>query len=147
MDAADFIALGQNLGEARLIFDDFCARHGFVHANPLSLGRYPRIRVTKTAATLMYFDLWMALDANGRRFEQYRPDLPYDLGAGVWIDVPDDNGGGTRFSSFGECLSARPLQEIIPVLLQTMEEHLPGLVAWSVDDLKAKGRRSPLRTT
>lgn len=145
MDPAQFAALGANLDEVRPIFDEFCARYGFVHANPASLGRYPRIRVNRVRETRIYFDLWMALDANGRRFEHYTPELPYDLSAGAWIDVPD--GGGTRFGSHSECLSARPLHEITPILLQTMEQHLPKLEAWSVQDLKDKGRRSPLRVS
>ena len=133
MDAADFVALGQNLGEVRPIFDEFCARHGFVHTNPLSLGRYPRIRVTKERETRMYFDLWMSLDANGRRFERYSPDLPYDLYAGVYVDV-----GSTRYAAGEECLTARPLHAITPILWRTMERHLPKLAAWSVADLKEK---------
>jgi hypothetical protein len=144
MDPAQFAALGINLGEVRPIFDEFCARHAFVHANPLSLGRYPRIRVQRDRETRTWFDLWMGLDANGRRFEHYRPDLPYDLSAGVYIDVPDGDGGGTRFSSYGECLSAGPLHEITPILLQTMEQHLPKLETWTVQNLKEKGRRSPI---
>jgi hypothetical protein len=146
MDPANFVALGQNLDQARPIFDDFCARYGFSYANPMSLGRYPRIRVDKVREIRMYFDLWMALDANGRYFEHYSPDLPYELGAGVWIDVADGTGGSTRFASSSECLAARPLSDITPILLQTMEEYLPRLESWSVGELQEKGRKVPIRT-
>jgi hypothetical protein len=145
MEPADFVALGQNLCEVRPIFDGFCARHGFGHANPHSMGRYPRVRIHRMMRPLIYFDLWMALDANGRRFEHYRPDLPYDLGAGAYVDMKEDGPtGGTRFGTSMVCLSARPLSAITPVLLQTMEEHLPRLEAWGVRDLQERGRRSPI---
>src|SRR6516165_5430607 len=69
MNEADFAALNEHLEELRPIFDAFCARHRFVYGDRKSLGRYPRIRIEKTGATKIWFDLWMECDKEGQRFE------------------------------------------------------------------------------
>jgi hypothetical protein len=56
----------------------------------------------------------MELDENGRRFEKFRRDLPYELGVGAYLDEPDGSQYGVRYSHTVHCfaLGCRVLQPI-----------------------------------
>ncbi len=86
MNESDFATLNEHLEEVRPIFDDFCARHGFVYVNRKSLGRYPRIRIERPGAPTIWFDLWMEFNKDGQRFEQFTRDLPYECVGGLAIE-------------------------------------------------------------
>jgi hypothetical protein len=137
----DWVALNEHLAEVRPIFDAFCTRNRFAYVNRLSLGRYPRMRIERTGATNIWFDLSMDLDKDGTRFEQFRRDLPYELSGGAYIDVPDGSKYGTRFSEIILCFSGKPFDEVGAVLETEMEEHLPTLEGMGRAYLTDNGQR------
>jgi hypothetical protein len=142
----DFVALNEHLKEVRPIFDDFCARHGFVYVPRMSIGRYPRIRITRGDAPTIWFDLSMELDKDGHRFEQFRRDLPYELSAGANADVPDGSKHGIRFQKGFQCFSGKPFDQVGAILQSEMEKHLPTLEKWDTQYLKANGEKVKLGT-
>jgi hypothetical protein len=146
MNEADFAALNEHLKEVRPIFDDFCARNGFVYVNRKSLGRYPRIRIERLGATKIWFDLWMEFDKDGHRVEQFRRDLPYELSAGAYVDVQDGSKHGTRFQKAIQCFFGKPFDQVGAVLQSEMQKHLGTLEAWDVQYLKDNGKKVQLGT-
>jgi len=144
MNEADFAALNEHLEEVRPIFDEFCVRHGFVYVDRKSLGRYPRVRIEKTGATKIWFDLWMEFDKDGQRFERFKPDLPYELSAGASLVVQDGSEYGIRFDKCFQCFSGKPFDHVGPVLQDEMEKHLPALEGWDVQHLKQNGEKVQL---
>jgi hypothetical protein len=141
----DWVALNEHLAEVRPIFDTFCTRHSFKYMNRLALGRYPRIRIERTRATNIWFDLWMELDDNGNRIERFRRDRPYELGAGAYVDAQDGSKSGLRFSKVIACFSGLPFDQVGAVLLSELEKHLPTLECWDAQHLKENGLRIELR--
>jgi hypothetical protein len=146
MNEADFAALNEHLEEVRPIFDDFCIRHGFVYVNRKALGRYPRVRIEKTGATKIWFDLWMECDKNGQRFERFSRDLPYELSAGAYVDEQDGSKYGVRFQKGLLCFSGKPFDQVGAVLRSEMEKHLPALKQWDAQHLKENGKKVQLGT-
>lgn len=140
-----FAALNEHLEEVRPIFDEFCGRHGFVYVNRKSLGRYPRVRIERAVATKIWFDLSMGCDKNGRPYDHFRRDLPYDLWAGASVVIQDGSKYGTRFGKWFACFSGRPFDQVGGVLLSEMERHLPTLEAWDETYLKANGEKGEIR--
>ena len=144
MNGADFAALNEHLQEVRPIIDDFCARNGFAYVDRKSLGRYPRIRISKPGSVVLYFDLWMELDKEGHRFEKFRRDLPYALYAGASIVEDDGSKHGIRFQKGLVCFSGKPFDQVRAVLQSEMQKHLPTLKAWDVQYLKDNGEKVKL---
>jgi hypothetical protein len=144
---AHFQALNEHLDEVRPIFDEFCARRGFVYVNKLALGRYPRVRIERTDERSIWFDLWMEFDKDGRRFEKYSPNLPYELGAGADLIVQDGSKYGTRFQKAFSCFTGRPFREVPRILRSTMEHHLPLLESWDAKFLLDNGLKVVLGGT
>jgi hypothetical protein len=144
MNEDQFAALNEHLKEVRPIMDDFCARHGFTYVDRRSLGRYPRIRIEKAGMTRIWFDLWMELDKGGRRVEQFSRDLPYELSAGAYVDVPGATKYGDRFQKAIQCFSGKPFYQVSAVLLSEMEKHLPTLQEWDLHYLSTYGRKVQL---
>jgi len=140
----DFVALNEHLKELRPIFDDFCAKNGFVYVPRLSIGRYPRIRIARERLTKLYFELQMELDEKGCRFEKFRRDLPYGLCAGADIVEDDGSKHGVRFQKDIICFSGKPFDQVGAVLKSEMEKHLPTLEAWDVQFLKDNGEKVQL---
>ena len=146
MNEADFAALNEHLVEVRPIFDDFCARHGFAYVDSRSVGRYPRIRIERTGAVRIWFDLWMELDKDGHRIERFRRNLPYELSAGAYVDVQDGSKCGSRYQKAIQCFADKPFDQIGAVLRVEMEKHLPTLEGWDEQYLKAYGKKVRLGT-
>ena len=144
MNEADFAALNEHVQEVRSIFDEFCARHGFMYVNRQALGRYPRIRIQRGDAPTLWFDLSMGLDKDGHRFERFRRDLPYELDAGANVDVPDGSKYGTRFQKGLRCFSGKPFDQVAAVLQSEMQRHLRTMEEWSVQYLKENGQKVQL---
>lgn len=146
MNEADFAALNEHLEEVRPIFDAFCARHGFVYVNRKSLGRYPRIRIQRPGAPTIWFDLWMEFDKDGRRFERFRRDLPYELSAGASLILEDGSKYGVRFDKCFQCFAGKPFDQVGAVLETEMEKHLPTLERWDAQYLRENGEKVQLGT-
>ncbi len=144
MNQADFAALSEHLEEVRPIFDDFCAKNGFVYVPRAAIGRYPRIRIEKSGATKIWFDLWMEFDKDGQRFEKFRRDLPYELSAGASVVEQDGSKYGIRFDKCFQCFSGKPFDQVSAVLQSEMEKHLPTLEGWNAQYLKDNGEKVQL---
>ncbi len=144
MNEADFDALNEHLEEVRPIFDDFCALNRFVYVDRTSLGRYPRIRIERPGSIKLWFDLWMESDKNGRRFERFRRDLPYELSAGAYMDIDDGSKYGTRFQKAFSCFSGKPFDEVGAILLGELQRHLRTLELWDEQYLKTHGMKVQL---
>ena len=138
MNEADFIALSDHLKEVLPIFQEFCDRHCFVFVERKSLGRYPRVRIERVGDINIWFDLWMEFDANGRRFEIFSRDLPYELSAGAHFDEFSSD-GRNRFHKVYQCFSGRSFDEVCASLAVELEKNLPILEGWDVRFLKADG--------
>ncbi len=138
---AALAALNEHLQEVRPIFDDFCVRNEFVYVDRKSLGQYPRIRIERPGATKIWFDLWMEFDKDGHRFEQFRRDLPYELSAGAYFDMPDGSRYGTRFQKGFQCFSGKPFDQVAKVLQSEMQRHFCTLEEWDVQYLKENGQK------
>lgn len=113
---AHFAKLNEHLAEVRPVFDGFCERHGFEFANRLSIGRYPRIRISRTRRTNIWFDLMMGLDESGRRFGSFWRGAPYDFGGGAFISLNDGSKRGARFQKGLFSFEAKPFDEVKSVL-------------------------------
>jgi len=144
MNEADFAALNKHLEEVRPIFDDFCARHGFVYVDRRSLGRYPRIRIEKLGTPTIWFDLWMEFDKDGQRFNRFSRNLPYELSAGASLPMQDGSRYGIRFDKCLQCFSGKPFDQVEAILRGEMEKHLPTLEGWNAQYLKENGEKVKL---
>jgi hypothetical protein len=140
-DCCDWVALNEHLKEVRPIFDAFCARHGFSYCNRQSLGRYPRIRIARTDAREIFFDLCMELDKEGHRFERFTRDLPYNLCGGACFDVRDATKLRVRYGRIFHYFRGKPFDQVGAVLQDEMEKHLPTLERWDVQHLIDYGRK------
>lgn len=82
----------------------------------------------------------MQCDKDGRRFESFTRERPYELGAGV-----DFEEGLVRFSTAVPCFADVAFDRVGAILLEKMEKQLPVLESWSQQSLKTQGDRIPLR--
>ena len=87
----------------------------------------------------------MGLDSEGKRFEWFRRDLPYDFGAGADCVLQNGSKHESRFGMMIECFRNRPFDQIGSILSYEMETHLPTLEQWDVQYLLSHGTRVPLR--
>jgi len=117
------------------------ARNGFVFVDRKSLGRYPRVRIERPGLIKLWFDLWMESDKDGRRFERFRRDLPYELSVGAYVDVQDGSRFGIRFQKSFQCFSGKPFDQVGAVLQSEMETHLDTLEKWDEHYLNENGQK------
>jgi hypothetical protein len=139
MNEADFDALREHLHEVRPIIDAFCERHGFVYADPMTLGRYPRIRIERRGAVTVWFDLWMEFDKNGRYFKKFWRGIPYELSAGASFDIVDESLCGVGFYKVLTCFSAVPFEQVGSMLMEQMEKHVDVVMSWDEALLRREG--------
>ena len=144
MTEHDFDTLRLHLREVRPIFAAFCASHEFEPVSEISLGRYPRIRVQRSGTVTLWFDLWMELGANGRRFQSFKPDLPYELAAGAYVDVPDGSKFSVRFQKSIQIFSGRPFETVNSVLSIELKKHIMLIEQFDLEYLQTCGQRVPL---
>lgn len=140
MNETDYVALREHLSEVKPVFDGFCARHGFVYPDRVTLGRYPRVRIERRGSVLVYFNLWMECDKDGKHFERFRRDLPYELCAGAYVDLENR----TRFHKYIYCFKGKPFDQIVGVLESEMEKCLPILDQWDAKFLLENGEKGEL---
>ena len=92
MNELDFVKLAKHLEEIIPICIQFADREGFklMHTDPHrwpSLGRYPSIRMVKYIQFSYFISVSMDNDEKGQYFDEFFPEIPYSLHAGVWYDV------------------------------------------------------------
>lgn len=146
MNEADYAALGEHLHEVRPIFDAYCERYGFRPVDPMTLGRYPRIRIERPGPVKIWFDLWMELDGDGRRYETFWRGAPYELSTGAHFDVSDGSRYGVRFQKALACFSAMPFERVGAVLMAEMETYLVVVQRWDEAYLRRDGIQVQLGT-
>jgi hypothetical protein len=134
-------ALNKHLQEVQPIFDDFCVQYGFVYVDRKSLGQYPRIRIERPGAITIWFDLWMEFDKDGKRFEYFKRDLPYELSAGAFVFETDSSNQRTRFDKSFQCFSGKPFEEVSAVLKSEMQTNLLTLEKWDFKYIEDNGRK------
>ena len=144
MNEADFAALSEHLVEVRPLFDDCCVRHGFEYVSQSALGRYPRVRIERPGVPKLWFDLWMEWNKEGKRFERFSRDLPYELSAGAYSVEQDGSAHGVRFQMSFRCFSGKPFDQVAAALLPEMEKQLQLLETWNVNFLKQSGTKVQL---
>lgn len=138
---ANFAKLNEHLAEVRPIFEGFCEHYGFEFANRLSIGRYPRIRISRAKRTTIWFDLMMGLDDSGRRFEGFWRGAPYDFGGGACFTLSDGSKRGAHFQKGLPSFEAKPFDEVKAVLSSELERLLPILETWDERYLMEHGAR------
>ena len=144
MTESGFLAFSGHLQELLPIFDKFCAQYGFDYVAKTAIGRYPRIRIIRSGVIELHFDLWMQLDKHGKRFEEFKRDLPYDLGAGACLLENDGSKHGVRYQKSFLCFFGKPFHEVGAILQSEMEKHLHTLEAWDTQYLKDEGEKVQL---
>ncbi|HWD41983.1 MAG TPA: hypothetical protein VG944_24295, partial [Fimbriimonas sp.] len=121
---ADYVRLRQHLRELRPVFKEFCKEQNFEFVARRALGRYPRMRLVQEGPIKLYFDLWMDLDSDGRRFEGFSRDLPYSLYCGAILAEYAAQNKGTWFSRDFTCFSGKPFHIVPGILREEMEKYL-----------------------
>ena len=146
MTEKDFEILNRHLGAVKPIFNHFCDKYGFIFAPQLSIGRYPRIRINKEKENEigLWFDLWMELDASGKRFTKFFPTIPYELSVGGKVDMKDGTLYGHRYYKSFSGFANKPFNEVSSILLEELETNYKIVSKWSVEFLKAEGKRIQL---
>ncbi len=138
-------AMRFHLTSLESIIKEFCDDTGFRHAPPLSIGQYPRIRLERTVSGIsQWLDLSLGLDQRGRKFEVFDPSLPYELGAGAFVDMPDESQFGHRFSRRWTVFSARPFSDVESSLYAELGDARKTLETWTVEDIVRDGERIEL---
>lgn len=136
MTEDDFNALGHHLRVLDPIIAAFCHQHGYERVTGPSVGRYPRIRLQQTESVTRWIDLWMGLDEFGRRFTRFAPDLPYELGAGAFV-----NDHECRYQKAFVIWPALPFSEVAGKLAEALASAAATLCSWDAAFLQAHGRR------
>ncbi len=140
-DCTTFSELSSHLAPLIPAFAEFCSRHEYSFVDSRSLGRYPRVRVEKVADVITWFELWMCLDAEGNRYESFFETIPFELSAGVCIDLIDEPPLGRRYQVAFPIWERRPFSSITSEeMIRAMELSFSTLNVWSVEMLKANGK-------
>lgn len=125
------------------VFDVFIENHNLVYAT--HVGPYPRVRAERTRddGALMWIEFWMALDSQGRYFEEFSAQVPHELSGGVSVDVEEKEGvvryGSTitMYENRAYCAALKTLEEDL--------ETLWGRIVVLPNDAVFHGRRNVLR--
>jgi len=144
MTEEDFIKLRVHLEHIRPLVDQFCKKHGFQRIEGSSVGRYPRIRLQRCDGITLWLDLWMGLDSEGQRFNRFRPDIPYELSAGAFVDEQSENGDSWRFQKSFVIWQALPFSNVADALSEALETGVATLQQWDLAFLHKEGLRVEL---
>jgi hypothetical protein len=86
----------------------------------------------------------MELDKEGKRINEFSPDVPYELGAGSFLDVPDGLKQGMRFHKSVICFSGVPFDHLKSILPGELQRTLKILEKWDSPYLKEHGEKVKL---
>ena len=141
MKSESFNELRKHLARIKPSVQRFCDEHGFKEASISSIGRYPRIRVVRQhGAVQQWLDLSMGLDENGRRFTEFFPDIPYELGAGAFVDLDDGSEFGVRYSVAWTEYEGRSFSEVEKSLYEDLMIALAKVMSLSEDEILRDGQ-------
>lgn len=144
MDESDYLALNQHLEEVLPIISRFNKLHDFSMVDRISLGRYPRIRIQKSTPLCIWFELWMKLDKDGRHYEEFRRDIPYELSAGAFTDIHEGSKDRFRYAKSFVCFNDLPFDQVSSVLEKALLKDLPTLDGWNAEYLVRTGEKIKL---
>ena len=82
----------------------------------------------------------MGLDADGKRFEQFWPEVPYDLYCNVTMYVTDERSKRRRYTSLVVGFADKPFREVPAVLRDILAKNLVILDNVTAEYLIAYGR-------
>lgn len=133
--------LSEHLASLIPAFNEFCSKHEYSFVDSRSLGRYPRVRVEKVGDVIAWFELWMCLDPEGNRYQSFSETIPFELSAGVYVDLKDEPPHGRRYYMAFPIWERRPFSSITSEeLMRAMELNLSTLNVWSIEMLRANGK-------
>jgi len=136
----DYVRLGEHLKDVDEIFQRFLAQSGYSN-NTGALGRYPHRSAVQSGRVNRKIDLVMCEDSSGQRFDQFRPEIPYSLWAGAWLD--EDS---IRYFDGGFFVFERlPFSKVRLVLVESLAQAAHRLATVTEASLKASGKRSEIR--
>lgn len=140
-DYTKFSELSEQLASLIPPFVEFCSKHEYSFVDSRSLGRYPRVRVEKVGDVIAWFELWMCLDPEGNRYESFFETIPFELSAGVYVDLNDQPPHGCRYYMAFSIWERRPFSSITSEeLIRAMELNLSTLNVWSIEMLRVNGK-------
>jgi hypothetical protein len=139
-----FEKLRKHLDRVFPIIEGFCASSGYKIIDSKSLGRYPRIRIEKEGKINRWIELWMELDENGKRYEQFFEEVPYELSAGAYIDILDKTKYGHRFQKSFVLFSHRQFKDVPTTIIEGLKKSDEILTSWNKAFLKADGQKVEL---
>lgn len=113
----DYDRLGEHLAEIDGSLAAFATNHGYTLRPPSWGGRYPNRRIDQEGVVNRSIIIEMDVAADGQRFEEFFPDIPYTISSAAWID---DFQTLTRWH--GPFIAFRDLP--FSVLARTLEIHL-----------------------
>lgn len=135
-----FLDLNRHLSEVRPIFDRFCREHGFAYVDRRSVGRYPIVQVERPGPVCLKLRFELGLDAEGRRYLRFHPQLQHELSVGASLPDPD---GYCRWEVI---FDHRPFIEVPGVLESELERALALAESWDEAWLRRNGTSAePLR--
>jgi hypothetical protein len=123
--------LEEHLKRVDPIFQAFLSLTGYSD-NTGALGRYPHRSATQISDVCRKIDLQMECDADGQRFPEFFPAIPYSLWAGAWVDE-----GGFRYSpDRGHIVFENlPFEEMVPLLSRALQEAAASLADYTHDSI------------
>lgn len=82
----------------------------------------------------------MELDPQGKRYEILTPEIPYELSAGAYADLRDEDGVLWRYHKSIQILGGLPFAEIVAQLRHQLELHLSIIEGWTSLYLRDHGQ-------
>lgn len=141
MNEKQFEQLRLHLGRVLPNIENFCIEAGYEFVNQKSLGRYPRIRIERTGEINRWIELWMELDEDGNRYEHYFEEIPYELSAGAYINIPDHTEYGHRFQKSFLLFSRKKFKDIPTIITTELKKANEKLAGWNRNILINEGKR------
>lgn len=140
MNESEWESLREHLSVLQPMMEQFCHHYAFSPSDPMTLGRYPRLRIERGGDLTLWFDLWMALDDNGKYYSKFHSNIPYDLSAGVYFET-EEGSERTRYDYSFACLERVPFSELTEKVTPAMTAALPRIAAIERRWLLSHGRR------
>lgn len=119
--------LSEHLKVIDSIFQSFLDLSGYTD-NTGALGRYPHRSATLTSDIFRRIDLQMECDADGEKFSEFFPAIPYSLWAGAWVDEEGFRYSPDRGHMIFENL---PFEEMVPLLDSALQEAAALLACYT----------------